>query len=45
MQGATRVGGQANDVASVRRDFWLDENDVKHAAIVVQDTVIDGYLR
>ena len=30
VQRATGVGAQANDIARVGRNFWLDENDVKH---------------
>jgi hypothetical protein len=32
MQTATRVGGQADDVAGVGGYFGLNQNDVKHAA-------------
>ncbi len=30
MQGATRVGGKANDVARIGRDFRFYQDDVKH---------------
>ena len=30
MQGASRVGGKANDVARIGRDFRFYQDDVKH---------------
>jgi hypothetical protein len=37
MQGAAGVGCQANDVARVGWNFGVDEDDVKHASIVLHD--------
>jgi hypothetical protein len=34
MKHATGVGGQADDVACVGRDFGLDKNNMKHVWIV-----------
>jgi len=34
MQGAAVVGRQADDVARVGWNFWVDEDDVKHGSIV-----------
>ncbi|MPN04156.1 hypothetical protein SDC9_151392 [bioreactor metagenome] len=39
---AAGVGGEADDVAGVGRDFGFDENDVQHAAIVVAFAVVLG---
>ncbi len=43
MQGAAGVGGQADDVARVGRDFGVDEDDVKHALIVLHARCASGY--
>jgi hypothetical protein len=40
MQGATRVGRQADDVARVGRNFGVNEDDMKHARIVSQASVL-----
>ena len=34
VQLAARVGGQANDVACIRRNFRLNENDMKHGGVL-----------
>jgi hypothetical protein len=33
VQGATAVGAEADDVAGIRRNFWLKKDDVKHARL------------
>lgn len=33
VQVAAAVGAQANDVAGIRRNFWLKKDDVKHARL------------
>lgn len=33
VQVAAAVGAQADDVAGIRRNFWLKKDDVKHARL------------
>jgi hypothetical protein len=33
MQGAAAIGAQPDDVAGIRRNFWLKKDDVKHARL------------
>ncbi len=33
VQVAAAVGAQANDIAGIRRNFWLKKDDVKHARL------------
>ena len=34
MKRTARVGTQANSVAGIGRNFWMNENDVKHGVSV-----------
>jgi hypothetical protein len=36
VQAAAGVGGQANDIAGVGRNFGLDQNDIEHVTIVAR---------
>jgi hypothetical protein len=33
VQGAAAVGTEADDIAGIRRNFWLKKDDVKHARL------------
>jgi len=35
VQGTSRVGRQANHIARVGRNFWFNQNNLKHGAIVI----------
>lgn len=37
MQGAARIGAQPDDIAGIRRNFWLKKDDVKHARLRAEE--------
>lgn len=37
MQGAAGIGAQPDDIAGIRRNFWLKKDDVKHARLRAEE--------
>ncbi len=45
MQAATRIGTQADHIASVGRDFGLEKNDIDHTCIVAQQVLASSAVK